>query len=297
MRASALLIALLTTLHTAVGGGGGGGSKAAKKLQHAHGLYESARFTEAALAFGKVLPPAGQGPSPKLQASLEKAGLGPLQLTPYRREFARSLVVAGDYAAAAEQLGQMRAAISFLPSPALAGRFESDVLREEAQVFQCTGKLQDATKALLKSIKLLQAAASGPSAPRPEDFFERYQRISTLQTWLGRPEKAADAAAKAIDSKGGDGTAVLRKNRGDSARPMASWLSEVSGVDDAPWRDLSAQPGGASLAATLQEHAPALREEALSLWAAGRFKTQPESVFCTKTDDLLPQMTICLLTK
>ena len=162
MRPSALLASTLlaSTLHAAAGGPSG---KATKRLQHAHGLYESARFTEAAMAFGKVLPPAGQGPSPKLQASLEKAGLGPLQLTPYRREFARALVVAGDYAAAAEQLGQMRSAISFLPSPALAGRFESDVLREEAQVFQCTGKLQDATKALRKSVKLLQAAGSGPS--------------------------------------------------------------------------------------------------------------------------------------
>ncbi len=156
----------------------GGMSKAAKRLAAAHGLYEAARFPEAAARFSKVLVP---NPSKKLQASLQQGGLGPLQLTPYRREFARALVVVGDYAAASEQLQQMRRAISFLPSPALAGRFESDVLREEAQVYQCTGKLPDAAKALSRSIKLLQQAGTGPSAPRPADFFERYQRLGTLQ--------------------------------------------------------------------------------------------------------------------
>lgn len=77
---------------------------------------------------------------------------------------------------------------------------------------------------------------------------------------------------------------MLRANRGDGARPMASWMPEVSGTDDAPWRDLSAQPGVAALASTLQEHAPALRVEALSLWRAGRFKTQPECMHQTHPD-------------
>ena len=146
------------------------------------------------MRYGKVLPPV---PSKKLQVSLEKGGLGPLQLTPYRREFARALVVVGDYGAASEQLHQMRKAISHLPSPALAGRFESDVLREEAQVYQCTGQLQDAAKALSKSIKLLQAG-SGPAAPRAADFFERYQRLGTLQKYA-HCEYSGFAAARAQD--------------------------------------------------------------------------------------------------
>lgn len=162
----------------ALANAGAGASKAAKRLVAAHELYEAARFPEAAMRFSKLLP---LSPSNKLQASLEKGGLGPLQLTPYRREFARALVVVGDYTAAAEQLRQMRAATSYLPSPALAGRFESDVLREEAQVYQCTGQLEKAAKALTSSIKLLQQAGSGPSAPRPTEFFERYQRLATLQ--------------------------------------------------------------------------------------------------------------------
>jgi hypothetical protein len=173
-----VLALLLLATPTPTASGSGGGSKAAKRLAQAHEMYEAARFAEAAMRFAKVLPPA---PSKKLQASLEKAGLGPLQLTPYRREFARALVVTRDYSAAAEQLGQMRGAMGFLPSPALAGRFESDVLREEAQVYQCTGKLKKAAKALRTSIKLLKDAGTGPSAPRPADFFERYQRLSTLE--------------------------------------------------------------------------------------------------------------------
>ena len=173
-----VVMGLVLVLATEASASPGGGSKAAKRLAAAHELYEAARFPEAATKFSKLLGPA---PSKKLQASLEKGGLGPLQLTPYRREFARALVVVRDYAAAAEQLQQMRRAISYLPSPALAGRFESDVLREEAQVYQCTGKLQNAAKALSKSIKLLQQAGNGPSAPRPADFFERYQRLATLQ--------------------------------------------------------------------------------------------------------------------
>ena len=71
------------------------------------------------------------------QQGLAQAGLGPLQLTPYRREYSRALVIVGDYDSAAEQLQQMRAASSHLPSPALAGRFESDVLREESHIYQC----------------------------------------------------------------------------------------------------------------------------------------------------------------
>lgn len=69
---------------------------------------------------------------------------------------------------------------------------------------------------------------------------------------------------------------MLRQNRGAAARPMASWLPGVSGGDDAAWRSLSEQPGVAELAATLQEHAPELRKEAIALWEAGRFAAQPE---------------------
>lgn len=179
MRVRVALVGLLLLATRA--SGSAGGSKAAKRLSEAHQLYEEARFSEAAMRFSKVLVPK---PSRKLQTSLERGGLGPLQLTPYRREFARALVVGGDYAAASEQLQQMRRASSYLPSPALVGRFESDVLREEAQVLQCTGKLDDAAKALIRSIKLLQQAGTGPSAPRQADFFERYQRLSTLQKYV-----------------------------------------------------------------------------------------------------------------
>ena len=264
----ALALALLAGMAAA----GGGTSKAAKRLAQAHAHYEAAQFPEAAAGFSKVLR---LSPSPKLQASLGKAGLGPLQLTPYRREFARALVVGGDYAAAAEQLSQMRAAASHLPRAELAGRFESDVLREEAQVFQCRGELKDAASALRRSVKLLKAT-SGPSAPRPADFFERYQRLATLETWLGRASKASEAAAKAIDAKDSAGAAgVMRRNRGEHARPMASWLPDVSGTDDSPWRSLT-EPGYAELAATLVAETAALRDEAVALWEAGRFNTQPE---------------------
>jgi hypothetical protein len=57
-------------------------------------LYEAARFTEAAPRFARVLAPEA-GKAGKAEAALAAAGLGPLQLTPYRREFARALVVRG----------------------------------------------------------------------------------------------------------------------------------------------------------------------------------------------------------
>ena len=105
-----------------------------QRLAAAHKLYEGAHFAEAARKFRKVLRPQ---PMAAVDRQLTEAGLGPLQLAPYRREFARSLVVTGDYAAAQEQLDQMRQAADSLPSPSLHGRFESDVLREEARVLQC----------------------------------------------------------------------------------------------------------------------------------------------------------------
>ncbi len=89
--------------------------------------------------------------------------------------------------------------------------------------------------------------------------------------------------SKAIDARN-EGAAVLRRNRGAAARPMASFLPDVSGSDDAAWRSLSDDPAVARLAALLQAQTSALREEALTLWKAGRFKTQPECMHQTHAD-------------
>ena len=89
--------------------------------------------------------------------------------------------------------------------------------------------------------------------------------------------------SKAIDARN-EGTAVLRQNRGAAARPMASWLPDVSGADDAAWRSIADDPAVARLSTTLQEHMPKLREEAIALWKAGRFATQPECMHQTHPD-------------
>lgn len=130
-------------------------------------------------------------------------------------------------------------------------------------------------------------------------------------SWLGRAEEATDAVSRcfthsfhhhsfphtrapgkslalgrrAIDARN-EGAAVLRRNRGAAARPMASWLADVSGADDAAWRSLSDSPAVARLAAALQAQAPELREEALTLWKAGRFDTQPECMHQTHPDSV-----------
>lgn len=79
---------------------------------------------------------------------------------------------------------------------------------------------------------------------------------------------------------------MLRKSRGAAARPMASWLSDVSGPDDDAWRSLSTDSAAARLATILQEYTPKLREEAIALWKAGRFAAQPECMHQTHPDSV-----------
>jgi hypothetical protein len=221
---------------------------------------------------------------------------------------ARALTVRGHYGAAAAQLQAMRGAAALLPSPSFAGRFESDVLREEAHVLQCTGQLRRATKALKTSISLLRSAAPAGSraAPRPADFFDRYQRMATLQLWQGRPRKARRAIELAIAAQGNGGgagaevegagaaaAAVLWRHRGAEARPMASFVAAASTAADRPWRELGdngggaqeAESGWAQTAAVLRRHYSALRDEAIALWrggggggggGGGLFSRQPE---------------------
>lgn len=94
--------------------------------------------------------------------------------------------------------------------------------------------------------------------------------------------------SKAIDARG-EGAAVLRRNRGTAARPMASWLPDVSGADDAAWRSISEEPAVARLAAVLQAQTPELRKEALALWKAGRFATQPECMHQTHPGSVISE--------
>jgi hypothetical protein len=114
--------------------------------------------------------------------------------------------------------------------------------------------------------------------------------MAVLHSWLGRADKAADAVSKAIDARN-DGAAVMRRNRGAAARPMASFIPDVSGDDDAAWRSLSDDPAAARLAALLQAQTAVLREEALTLWKAGRFATQPECMHQTHPDSVTSEDT------
>ena len=85
------------------------------------------------------------------------------------------------------------------------------------------GELKQAVSALGKSIKLLKAASppnGGPGAPRPSDFFDRYQRMATLQQWAGHSTKAQKAVDKAIATQDPDASAVLLRHRGEAVRAL-----------------------------------------------------------------------------
>jgi hypothetical protein len=253
-----------------------------------HELYQKARFAEACAHFAKALPPTSVAKleRDKVAGQLLTANLGPLQLSLYRREYARALVITGEYSSAASQLQKMRAAAAYLPSPALAGRFESDVLREEVRVFQCTGQLARAVRALSTSIKLLTSAAptvGEQGAPRPSDLFDRYQLMAMLQVWAGNGANAREAIDRALAAKGPDATALLLRNRGNQARPMSTFVPAVSSTDDAPWLELGGShearypsSGWSQTAAVLTRHFAALRAEAIRTWREGGFVRQPE---------------------